>query len=61
MNTLRRIVRGLAALAALVALLIGVPWTLWHFIGWPLPHVLPTWEQVSQGAVEVFRPAAQTP
>ena len=48
MNTLRRIVRGLAALAALVALLIGVPWTLWHFIGWPLPHVLPTWEQVSQ-------------
>ncbi len=48
MNALGRIVRGLAALATLVALLIGVPWALWHFIGWPLPHALPTWDQVSQ-------------
>jgi DNA-binding SARP family transcriptional activator len=48
MTALGRIVRSLAALAALVALLIGVPWGLWHFIGWPLPHSLPTWEQVSQ-------------
>lgn len=48
MSALGRVVRGLAALASLVALLAGVPWALWHFIGWPLPHALPTWEQVSQ-------------
>jgi DNA-binding SARP family transcriptional activator len=48
MTVLGRVVRGVVALAALVALLGGVPWALWHYIGWPLPHALPTWEQVSQ-------------
>ncbi len=48
MRTLGRVVRGLVALSALVALLVGVPWALWHYISWPLPHALPTWEQVSQ-------------
>lgn len=48
MSALGRAVRGLSALSALVALVAGVPWALWRFIGWPLPHSLPTWEQISQ-------------
>jgi DNA-binding SARP family transcriptional activator len=43
MTRLRRIVTGLAALGALAALLVAVPWALCHFIGWPLPHRLPSW------------------
>jgi DNA-binding SARP family transcriptional activator/LysM repeat protein len=32
----------------LVALVAGVPWALWHFIGWPLPHHLPSAGQVGR-------------
>ncbi len=42
MTRLAHLVKGLAALAVLVGLVAGVPWALWHFIGWPLPHNLPT-------------------
>ncbi|WP_338595492.1 hypothetical protein [Saccharopolyspora sp. SCSIO 74807] len=39
---LLRLVGALAAFAALVALLAGVPWGLATFLGWPLPDHLPT-------------------
>src|SRR3954453_7616010 len=33
---------GLAALLALLVLVIGVPLALAYFIGWPLPHSMPS-------------------
>ena len=38
MTTIARIAKGLLAFATLVALGVGVPWVLWHFVGWPFPH-----------------------
>ncbi|MEC3974936.1 transcriptional regulator [Amycolatopsis sp. H20-H5] len=43
---LGRVLRGLIAAAVLLALVAGVPWALWHYIGWPLPHHIPTWVEV---------------
>ncbi|USX56425.1 BTAD domain-containing putative transcriptional regulator [Lentzea sp. HUAS12] len=43
---LSRLVRGGIATAALCALTVGVPWALWHYIGWPLPDHVPTWEEI---------------
>jgi DNA-binding SARP family transcriptional activator len=40
-----RVVKGFLALVALVALVAAVPWALWHYVGWPLPHRLPSWSQ----------------
>jgi DNA-binding SARP family transcriptional activator len=37
-----RLMRGLWSLAWLLALLVGVPAGLVHYIGWPLPHHWPT-------------------
>jgi DNA-binding SARP family transcriptional activator len=42
-----RLARGLLGLAASVTLLAGIPWGLWHWVGWPLPHTIPTWAEVS--------------
>ncbi|WP_194912011.1 BTAD domain-containing putative transcriptional regulator [Catenulispora rubra] len=36
------VVTGLAALLALLALVIGVPLALAYFVGWPLPHKMPS-------------------
>jgi DNA-binding SARP family transcriptional activator len=47
MNRAANITKGLAALILLAALAGGIPWALWHFIGWPLPHHLPGWNQLS--------------
>ncbi|WP_246037634.1 BTAD domain-containing putative transcriptional regulator [Saccharothrix texasensis] len=41
-----RVLRGLIAAAVLVALVAGLPWALWHYIGWPLPDHVPTWVEV---------------
>jgi DNA-binding SARP family transcriptional activator len=41
-----RVVRGLVAAAVLLALVAGLPWALWHYIGWPLPHHVPTWAEI---------------
>ncbi len=43
-----RVAKGLAALVALAVLVGGIPWALWHFIGWPLPHHVPTAAQVGR-------------
>lgn len=38
-----KIAKGFSALVLLTALVVGVPWALWHYVGWPLPHGLPSW------------------
>ncbi|MHB1986660.1 MAG: BTAD domain-containing putative transcriptional regulator [Acidimicrobiales bacterium] len=43
-----RVAKGLGALVLLAALVGGVPWALWHFIGWPLPHHIPSASQVGR-------------
>jgi DNA-binding SARP family transcriptional activator len=49
MTRTRQLLTGAAALAAVLALVGGVPWALTHFIGWPLPHSLPSWQQLRTG------------
>jgi DNA-binding SARP family transcriptional activator/LysM repeat protein len=49
MSRLGRFVKGLGALGLLAALVVGIPWMLWHFIGWPLPHAVPDWGQLRRG------------
>ncbi|WP_410575728.1 hypothetical protein [Amycolatopsis sp. cmx-4-61] len=41
-----RCVRGLLASGVLVGLAAGLPWALVHFVGWPLPDQLPTWDEI---------------
>jgi DNA-binding SARP family transcriptional activator len=52
LRLLGRLLRGLAALVLLVGFLVGVPVGLWVFIGWPLPHALPTWNQLSRALTD---------
>lgn len=49
MRRATQLAKGFGALFVLVALMIGVPWALWHFVGWPLPHAIPTWTQLHSG------------
>ena len=46
MTRIGRILKGLCALGLLAALAAGIPWALWHFIGWPLPHHVPSLAQL---------------
>jgi DNA-binding SARP family transcriptional activator len=46
MRRVGHIVKGLCALGLLAALAAGIPWALWHFIGWPLPHHVPSLAQL---------------
>jgi DNA-binding SARP family transcriptional activator/LysM repeat protein len=48
MTRLGHLVKGLAALVLLAALVIGIPWALWHFVGWPLPQHVPSASQVGR-------------
>jgi DNA-binding SARP family transcriptional activator len=41
-----RLLRGLIAAVALAALVVGLPWALVHYVGWPLPHHVPTWPEL---------------
>ncbi|HEX8866300.1 MAG TPA: BTAD domain-containing putative transcriptional regulator, partial [Lentzea sp.] len=43
---LGRTIRGLIAATMLATLVAGLPWALWHFVGWPLPDHIPTWTEV---------------
>jgi DNA-binding SARP family transcriptional activator len=40
--------KGIGALAVLVVLVVGVPWALVHFVGWPLPHHVPSAAEVGR-------------
>jgi len=46
MTTTRRAAAGLGAFTALTSLLVGVPLALILIVGWPLPHSLPTVDEV---------------
>lgn len=39
------LLRGLLATGVLTALAVGIPWGLACYIGWPLPHHVPTWPE----------------
>ena len=46
MTRVGRILKGLCALGLLAGIAAGIPWALWHFIGWPLPHHVPSLAQL---------------
>ena len=46
MARLAHLAKGIAALVVLAGLVAGIPWALWHYIGWPLPHHMPSVAQV---------------
>jgi len=48
MTKAAQLVKGVVALVLLAGLVAGVPWALWHFIGWPLPHYVPSVAQVGR-------------
>ena len=48
MTKVAQLVKGLVALTVLAGLVVGVPWALWHFVGWPLPHHVPSAAQVGR-------------
>ncbi|MEV8438811.1 transcriptional regulator [Actinosynnema sp. NPDC051121] len=41
-----RLARAVLATVVLTTLLVGLPWALTHFVGWPLPDHLPSWAEV---------------
>jgi len=43
MTRVGKIAKGIGAFVLLVALMVGIPYALWHFVGWPLPHQIPSW------------------
>ncbi|WP_223199355.1 BTAD domain-containing putative transcriptional regulator [Solihabitans fulvus] len=43
---LGRLLRGLIAAVVLAALVVGLPWALVRYVGWPLPHHVPTWPEL---------------
>ena len=52
-----RLIRGILAVAMLAALLAGIPWGLCHYVGWPLPHRIPTWPDIE---VTLLSPMSMT-
>ncbi len=48
MARLAHLAKGIAALVVLAALVAGIPWALWHYIGWPLPHHVPSTAQIGR-------------
>ncbi|HEY3673049.1 MAG TPA: LysM peptidoglycan-binding domain-containing protein [Acidimicrobiia bacterium] len=46
MNRTARITRALGALVLLGVLVVGIPWALVHYIGSPLPHHIPGWQEI---------------
>ncbi|MFD5696498.1 BTAD domain-containing putative transcriptional regulator [Streptomyces lasiicapitis] len=41
------LIRGALAGALLVLLIAGIPWGLWRYVGWPLPHHVPTGDEIT--------------
>ena len=48
MTRIGQLVKGLCALVLLAVLVVGIPWALWHFVGWPLPHHVPSASQLGR-------------
>ena len=59
MSRLAHLAKGIGALALLAALVAGIPLALWHYIGWPLPHHVPSVAQVGH-ALDAHGIAART-
>lgn len=51
-----RIVRGILAALVLAGLVLGLPWVLAHFVGWPLPGHMPTWDEVQATLLNPMSP-----
>lgn len=51
-----RVLRGLVAAIVLLALVAGLPWALVHFIGWPLPGHVPTWDEIQATLLNSMSP-----
>ncbi|MCE7007087.1 hypothetical protein LWC34_30295 [Kibdelosporangium philippinense] len=51
-----RVVRGVLAVVVLVALVAGLPWALAHFVGWPLPDHVPTWDEIQATLLNPMSP-----
>lgn len=51
-----RVLRGLLAAVVLLALVAGLPWALVHFVGWPLPGHVPTWDEVQATLLNPMSP-----
>jgi len=55
MQRVKTLIKATAALAALLALLVGIPMVLATFVGWPLPGSLPdpanVWDAVAAGNI----------
>ncbi len=49
MTRTRQTLTGLGALLLLTGLVVVVPWALVRYIGWPLPHAIPTWPALKAG------------
>ena len=45
-HTAGALTRSLLALTVLAVILVGLPWGLVRFVGWPLPHDLPGWSGI---------------
>lgn len=57
LHRIGRVLGALVALAVLTGLLIGVPWGLWHYIGWPLPTHIPKVDEIE---ATLFNPLSAT-
>ncbi|RAS58979.1 transcriptional regulator [Lentzea atacamensis] len=49
--------RALAAFAVLLAVLIGLPFALCHYVGWPLPDAVPSWAVLSAVLTQPMSPS----
>jgi len=57
-SRLGAVVSGGISLLLLIALLLGVPLALSLFVGWPLPHQVPSWAEVSKALTSTDIPSA---
>lgn len=50
------VLRAVATLAWTATLIVGVPWALTTFFGWPLPRQIPDWNQVVSTPIQLLDP-----
>jgi DNA-binding SARP family transcriptional activator/nucleoid-associated protein YgaU len=49
MSRFAAVLRGVLALLLLAVLVVGVPLALWRLVGWPLPHAIPSFQELKDG------------
>ncbi|MFD2414822.1 BTAD domain-containing putative transcriptional regulator [Amycolatopsis pigmentata] len=55
-RTVGEVLRAAVALAILLALVVGVPYGLVRYIGWPLPDHVPTWDAIQTALLAPMTP-----